>query len=259
MATDLDTEIRALGTGGFAAPDILGVAGTFTFTELDPKKGEKPEVMSAWAITAPIVVAGYGGWSRVPRPRKKALTEWVGRDSMSIEIEFLIDAFAQFDVRFPGVFVEKNIRALERMAGIDRDDPEPPLIEVTSVPAKLIPHNEVRASHVKWFIDALVWDRNTIITLSSGNRVRAGGTVTITQFVEDERMDTKTAVEKRKRDSAEKGASKKTYIVRPGDTLSKIAARKDIYGDASKWKRIATANGIRDPKKLKVGKKLKIP
>lgn len=252
-------EIRAAGTGGFQAPDILGAPGSFTFTELDPPKGHKASTCSAWAVSPPIVVAGYGGWSRVARPRKIALTEWVGRDAMSIEIEFLIDAFAMFDVRFPGVFVEGHIRAMERMAGVDDDDPEPPLLEVTSVPEKLIPHNERRASHVKWFLDQLTWDRATIITLDNGNRVRAGGTVTITQFVEDERLATKSAIQKRNAGKSTRGAKRKTYTVKRGDSLSKIAARKDVYGDASKWKRIATANHIRDPKRLTVGKELKIP
>ena len=42
-----------------------------------------------------------------------------------------------------------------------------------------------------------------------------------------------------------------------GDTLSSIAAK--FYRDASKWRKIADANGIRDPKNLKIGQKLRIP
>jgi nucleoid-associated protein YgaU len=52
---------------------------------------------------------------------------------------------------------------------------------------------------------------------------------------------------------------RKTYTVKQGDTLPKIAARADVYGDAGKWKAIAHANGIRDPRSLKVGRVLKIP
>ncbi len=51
----------------------------------------------------------------------------------------------------------------------------------------------------------------------------------------------------------------KTYTVKSGDTLSKIA--KETYGDASQWKKIQAANAdlIRDPDKIQVGWTLKLP
>ena len=48
-----------------------------------------------------------------------------------------------------------------------------------------------------------------------------------------------------------------TYIVRPGDTLSKIS--KDFYGDANKYAQIAKANHIDNPDQIKVGQQLLIP
>lgn len=48
-----------------------------------------------------------------------------------------------------------------------------------------------------------------------------------------------------------------TYRVKHGDTLFAIAHR--VYGDGSSWPVIARANGIKDPRQLKVGTKLKIP
>lgn len=53
------------------------------------------------------------------------------------------------------------------------------------------------------------------------------------------------------------GNKKVTYTVRKGDTLYSIA--KKFYGDADRWKVIAKANDIKDPRKLKVGKVIKIP
>ena len=49
------------------------------------------------------------------------------------------------------------------------------------------------------------------------------------------------------------------YTVKSGDTLSKIA--KDKYGDASEWKKIHAANVdlIKDPDKIQVGWKLRLP
>ncbi len=52
-------------------------------------------------------------------------------------------------------------------------------------------------------------------------------------------------------------AGTKTYVVKSGDTLSKIA--KEFYGDAGKYMDIANANGISNPDKINVGQELKIP
>ena len=50
-----------------------------------------------------------------------------------------------------------------------------------------------------------------------------------------------------------------TYVVKPGDSLSKIA--KAHYGDANQWRRIFEANRdqIKDPDLIHPGQSLKIP
>lgn len=54
-------------------------------------------------------------------------------------------------------------------------------------------------------------------------------------------------------------SSGKTYTVKAGDTLSKIA--KETYGDASQWKKIHAANAdlIKDPDKIQPGWTLQLP
>lgn len=51
----------------------------------------------------------------------------------------------------------------------------------------------------------------------------------------------------------------KIYVVKPGDSLSKIAQRE--YGDAHAWNAIFEANRdiLKDPDKIFPGQKLKIP
>ena len=51
----------------------------------------------------------------------------------------------------------------------------------------------------------------------------------------------------------------KIYVVKAGDSLSKIAKRE--YGDANAWKAIFEANKdqIKDPNLIQPGQKLKIP
>ncbi|HNT77022.1 MAG TPA: LysM peptidoglycan-binding domain-containing protein [Anaerolineae bacterium] len=57
----------------------------------------------------------------------------------------------------------------------------------------------------------------------------------------------------------EVAAASQTYVVKAGDSLSKIA--KELLGDANRWKEIYEANQdtIKDPNVLSVGQKLVIP
>ena len=48
-----------------------------------------------------------------------------------------------------------------------------------------------------------------------------------------------------------------TYIVKPGDTLSKIAT--GTLGSAGKWRTIAEINGITNPARIRVGRNLQLP
>lgn len=48
-----------------------------------------------------------------------------------------------------------------------------------------------------------------------------------------------------------------SYKVEKGDTLAKIS--KKVFGTTKKWKKIADANNIKNPKALKVGMTLNIP
>jgi nucleoid-associated protein YgaU len=54
-------------------------------------------------------------------------------------------------------------------------------------------------------------------------------------------------------------AKAKTYTVKAGDTLGKIAQK--VYGDGSRWKEIFEANKetIKNPDLIEVGQELKIP
>lgn len=247
---DPDVLEGAAAIGVAVAQNFLNTRGKVILTEIDPPGGDEAEVFEAHMVGPPIVSAGYGGWSRVARPKRKALTEWVGRDSISVTFDFLVDFFVEND----GVKCEKMCGTLDRMAGSASDNEAPPLLSVESIPAPLMVHGGHRNADWKWFIDNLIWNKEGTIVNRAGNRVRAYGTIIITQFVEDKRL---SAIERGKRKA--KGGKRKTYTVKRGDTLSKIAARKDVYGDASKWKKIAEANNIRDPKNISAGQVLKIP
>ena len=48
-----------------------------------------------------------------------------------------------------------------------------------------------------------------------------------------------------------------SYTVKAGDNLSKIS--KLFYGDANQYRKIAQANNLADPDKIRVGQSLRIP
>lgn len=242
-------------TGGFEAPSIFSPEnsrGSFTVTELDPPAGHRARTFTASMMTAPVVTAGYGGWSRTARPRKMALTEWVGRDALSVSFDFILDDYAEG----AGLFVESSCQILDELCGVEEGDPEPPLLKLESDPEPLMPHGHHRASDNKWFVETLTWNADQIRYNNAGNRVRAMASITLTVHSEDERL---SAAAKARQNAASKGSRRKTYIVKTGDTLQKIAARKDVYGDSKQWKKIATANKLRDPKHLHKGRVLRIP
>ena len=58
---------------------------------------------------------------------------------------------------------------------------------------------------------------------------------------------------------AEREAQARLYVVKAGDSLSKIA--KEVLGDARRWPEIFEANKdqIKDPNLIRVGQELKIP
>jgi nucleoid-associated protein YgaU len=67
--------------------------------------------------------------------------------------------------------------------------------------------------------------------------------------------------EKLRRQEEERAARTKpqVYVVKEGDSLSKIA--KEVLGDASRWKEIFEANKdqVKDPNLIRVGQELRIP
>lgn len=85
--------------------------------------------------------------------------------------------------------------------------------------------------------------------LPDGTPVRATLSVTFKEFVE-----MKDAVRDPPTESADHA---KSYLVRRGDTLASIAAAE--YGDPGRWRPIAQANRIANPRLLAPGTRLVLP
>ena len=85
--------------------------------------------------------------------------------------------------------------------------------------------------------------------LADGTPVRATLSVTFKEFTDIRAEVTALAVQ-----AVEHARS---YVVKRGDTLSGIAAAQ--YGDAGKWRGIAAANRITNPRTLQPGTRLSLP
>ncbi len=53
------------------------------------------------------------------------------------------------------------------------------------------------------------------------------------------------------------GGAEQPYTVAPGDNLSKIS--QYFYGSANHYQKIAQANGMDDPNKIRVGEEIQVP
>jgi hypothetical protein len=85
--------------------------------------------------------------------------------------------------------------------------------------------------------------------LADGTPVRATLSVTFKEFI-----DVRVMVRRKPTHSAD---HRKTRVVRRGDSLSMIAFEE--YQDAGKWRPIADANSLENPRQLEPGRRLVIP
>jgi hypothetical protein len=215
----------------------------------------KPITFDALLGAEPPKVAGGGGWQVTARPRRQGITDWVGREPVRLTVPFLLDGWAEGK----GVPIEKQIRNLEVMSGIGLGSLEPPLVRVFS--GGVIPYDSKTHDGLRWVVESVDWGAS--LRNPYGNRVRQDGTIVLLRYVADARLERLKPVEKdrerrRRGGRARRGrGGRRVYVVKKGDTLSKIAARE--LGKASRWREIAKLNNLRDPNKLKVGQRLKLP
>jgi hypothetical protein len=207
----------------------------------------------------PRIITTTGGWQVTARPKEIGLTDWIGREGLKIEFDILIDHFKSQN----GAAGELQCRALERLAGLDPSDPDPPAMTVDGGGA--IPYdNKVWPRH-RWVIDDLAEDPDFIERNDRGQRVRTRYDVTIAQYVRDSKLARLPAAHRRKKRKKKEQQlikvdprnPKKIHVIKGSETLEELAKR--VYGSASHWTEIAEINGIRDPRSVRPGMVIKLP
>lgn len=211
-----------------------------TFVPVDPP-GARLTVRLADGPAVDDPTSG-GGWVEVARPKRKALTEWVGYGPYRMTIPILFDGHAT------DRSVEPELEILRRMMRV----PTP----ATGEPVVLRLEGPVPMTQLRWVIDDI--ETGQQLRAPSGHRTRVFQTVTLVEHIPADVVVYRQSPAKAAADR-QSSASKtsKTYTVKSGDTLSAIAARQ--LGSPSKWKQIADLNGIRDPNRLQVGQTLRLP
>jgi|SRR5215831_3560305 len=210
---------------------------------------------TAFLDETPITMTGgYGGWTVVSRQRRTGLTMWQGKDPLRLSIPILFDGYAN------NIGVEMDISRLSRMAlpvneGLTA---EPPLV---TIEGKALP----RPGPKFWVVENLQWGTNVIYDFDDTgkmSRLRQDCVVNLMQYVAGDRASFGGLSPTKAGGSKAKPGSKgfqKPRTVKAGDSLSKIANSVYKNPGPNDWKLIAKANGIRDPRHISPGQKLKIP
>jgi len=217
MATVAVTRPRGKRGAGHPHVTVTSTAGTVTLGTTDEK----------------VAYTGLGStWVEVDRPGINSLARRSKRNRLKATVTaMLIDGMG-------GKTVNEQIKALD-------------LIGASSATCG-VSYAEM-ANH-RWILTEAT--PSTIDRAPLTNALKHAD-ITLTFLVHVDEQTT-VAVSRKKTQPSDKGKTKrKTYVVRKGDTLAKIAAR--VYGNANRWHEIAKLNGIRAPHKvLKVGRRLKV-
>lgn len=195
------------------------------------------------------VTGGYGGWVVVSRMRRVGLTQWQGKDPLRMSIPILFDGMRDRSG------VELDISRLSRMALPPKAGGEPPTVRVSgsAVPSP---------GPTVWVIESIQWGTAKVIygltSVGVSARLRQDAVVSLLEYQADDRVAFANLPLYLKNGTSKTGWPK-SYVIKAGETLQSVAAKKEFYGDATKWTLIADANGLRDPTAAKVGSTLRIP
>lgn len=156
------------------------------FGEITIRVADPPPALSVKVLmdeAGCVITGGYGGWELIDRPRRVAVTMWQGRQPYQMTAAIIFDGFRENDD------VEIAIANLERMALPFGKEPPPVHVLGTAVP-----HG---GDQMKWIIQEIAWGDK--IRNSRGRRLRQHAVVTLSGFVEVDRIQLRSAKKARKK------------------------------------------------------------
>lgn len=119
------------------------------------------------------LTGGVGGWEDVPRPRRRATSEWVGSPVFQLAVPLITSGI---DAGRPGrdVSVEPKLRALVALGQPTVKTGEPPILKVTG-PLR------VPSPKTRWVLVDIEWGAQ--IRNSRGQRIQQEMTVILREYV----------------------------------------------------------------------------
>jgi hypothetical protein len=178
-------------------------------------------------------------WTGTASPEINAPTlSFSGGDGRTLSLELFYDVTEPVnDVLVDDVRKETN--KMVELTRIQRDLQRPPVVQIT--------WGDDSSDRFDFPFIGVVTQLTQRFTLfrADGKPVRATLTVSFKEFCDVEK------------DKKQTDPEFTTRLVKRGDTLTNIAA--EVYGDPTRWRIIAEANRLDDPRRLDVGSRLALP
>lgn len=218
----------------------------FVIRQVDPPGASLRVALNPTTIT---LAGGVGGWEEIAHPKRPSSTEYGGQPLRTLTLPLLFDGWrTQSDV-------EEPCRILDVWGRIPPGRREPSVLQV----------DYSTYAPLRWVVQDLDWSEE--LRNATGRRLRQAVTVTLlehrdavialTPVQRATPAPAKAAAPGKPSSGAPVRPSGRTYTVKSGDTLSKIAQAQ--LGKASRWPELSRLNGLRDPNRLTVGQKLRLP
>lgn len=195
----------------------------------------------------PVTTGGNGGWELVGRPKRTALTDWIGHEPLRQVIPCV------FDGHQTARSVEPDLMRLGVLYVRQPDRDRPSVVKIAGP----------LGSPLDWVIESIEWG-DAIRRSADGQRTRQFFTLNMLQYVAADvvtRRATTAAGRAAERLPTSSNATRTVTVAsRAGSTpesLLVVAARE--LGDATRWREIADLNGLTYPGQAKAGQALRIP
>lgn len=192
--------------------------------------------------SAPSLTSGYDGWAEQQRGRRRALLVFQGPPVWSQDVPVAIDAFGE-DRGEKLAGVRRQLQLLRALYALPHPGASPPLATLAGKTLWLTDEHDVTAN---WALRGMTQTQEPQRDNDTGEVVQWIGTLSFSQSVARDVL----------RITSGPNAGMRIHVVKPSETLASIARAEHV-----KVSLITRADGskIRDPKRVKVGDRLRLP
>lgn len=234
------------------APDI-GHNGWATLTPVN-----RPELGVRLEMTGPVARSGVGSkWETIDRPMRQDSQAWVGKQLERQSFPVIFEG-AQGPTDTEPAPVHQAVNAMLALLFPLPGEFTPPILNVDGP-------LQGRRGAQQWQLELAEQTGDALRRDSDGYVWQTFYDITLALYVPVETITTTPPASPAAAAvaaapapaSAANGSGSRTYVVVSGDTLQRIAQRQ--LGSATRWRDIASLNGLSNPNLLRPGQVLKLP